>query len=347
MNILMLAPLPPPSGGIASWALRYRDYCKSNNIPLRIVNTAMQGERATSEVMKRSLKIELQRTIGIVKCLVTEIKKEKPDVIHVNTSCSPLGVLRDALCILSVQKIVPVVLHCHCNIEDQLGEGVIQRKIFQMMVRRSLNVIVLNEFSQKYIESIDKEKAVIIPNFVNEQMLRYDHQISESIKNVVYVGHIEKSKGICQIAIAAEQLPEISFTLVGASREDLSSISFPSNVEFVGRVSAEKVQDYLERADAFVFPSFSEGFSIALLEAMAAGLPIITTNVGANAEMIESYGGVILKENTGEELYKAILSIENPLIRQSMSKWNMKKVKSSYMINEIMAKYIDLYKNAI
>ena len=60
MNILMLAPLPPPSGGIASWTIRYRDYCESNSIPLRIVNIAMQGERAESETMTKSLRTELQ-----------------------------------------------------------------------------------------------------------------------------------------------------------------------------------------------------------------------------------------------------------------------------------------------
>ena len=130
MNVLMLAPLPPPSGGIASWTLRYRDYCQNHNIPLRIVNIAMQGERAESEVMTKSLKVEFQRTLMILRDLRKQIADDSPEVVHLNSSCSPLGVIRDALCVFAIHNKAPIVLHCRCNIEDQLGARLVSRLSF-------------------------------------------------------------------------------------------------------------------------------------------------------------------------------------------------------------------------
>lgn len=343
MNILMLAPLPPPTGGIASWTVRYKDYCESNGISLKIINTAMQGERAISEVMTKSLKVELHRTCGIVRNLKREIKSYKYDIVHLNTSCSQLGVIRDALCVFAIHNKIPIVLHCRCNIEDQLRTNSISQKAFRYLVKKSSKVIVLNKFSKEYVDRIEKRKAVFIPNFINEKTIERNRSIHSSIKNVIFVGHVERAKGIIQIVEAAKFLPDISFTLVGAIRENISDIVIPSNVSVVGCVSAEKVQNYLKQADVFLFPSLSEGFSNAMLEAMSTGLPIVASDVGANSEMIEDKGGIILRENTGRAIYKAILEMNDIKKRSAMSLWNKWKIQNSYAIDLVMKQYFSLY----
>ncbi len=343
MKILMLAPLPPPSGGIASWTIRYKEYCDNNHIPLRIVNIAMKGNRATNEVMKRSIKEEFNRTQGIIKDLKKQIKDEIPDVVHINTSCSPFGVIRDALCAFSVHNKSPIILHCRCNIEDQLGKRRISRIAFKYLVKKSQKVIVLNKYSRQFIDNIEEKKAVFIPNIANSEMIDESHIINDTIKKVIYVGHIERAKGIIQIIEAARKLSHINFILVGAVREDISNLDLPSNVSIIGRVSSEKVRDYLKQADVFVFPSITEGFSNAVLEAMAMGLPIIASDVGANSEMIEDKGGMVLPENTGKNIIDALVLLESPGIRKKMSIWNVEKVKRAYMIDEVMKQYFDLY----
>lgn len=346
MNILMLAPLPPPSGGIASWTVRFKEYCENHGIGLRIVNIAMIGERANREVMKRSIITELKRTNKIVKDLRRELKHENPNIVHINSSCSSLGVLRDAICAFVVHNKIPIVLHCRCNIEDQIGIRAISIKAFRYLVHKSCWVIVLNKFSKEYVDAIVAGKSVIIPNFVDKNMIVGEHCIKENVNTVVYVGHIERDKGIVQIIEAAKLLPQIQFKLVGAIREDISKIGFSPNIHFVGRVPLEGVREYLKEADIFLFPSISEGFSNALLEAMAMGVPVIATNVGANADMIEDGGGIILKENTGDEIYIAINNMKDFKIRKSMSDWNINKVKKSYMIESVMKNYMDIYNQA-
>ena len=347
MKILMLAPLPPPSGGIASWTVRYRDYCKDKSIPLQIVNIAMQGERATHEVMTRSIKTELLRTTNIIKNLKAEIKRNKPDVIHMNTSCSPLGVLRDAACVFAIHNKVPFILHCRCNVEDQLGSKRVSHKAFEYMVKKASRVIVLNKFSRKFVDRIIAGKSVFIPNFANEKMIDEQHEIRPNIETIVYVGHIERAKGIKQIAGLAWLLPNVSFALIGAIRENISDIDIPSNVSIIGRVPAEEVQEHLKKADILLFPSQTEGFSNAVLEAMAMGLPIVASDVGANSEMIEDKGGIIVQDNTVKNLYEAIVKMNSPSIRKDMSTWNIKKVHEMYMIDKVMGSYLELYKSVI
>lgn len=343
MNILMLAPLPPPSGGIASWTVRYKEYCEENRINLQIVNIAMKGERAISETMQYRLKVEFKRTWNIISDLKKKVRNSKPDVVHINTSCSHLGIFRDALCVLSIYNRVPIVMHCRCNIEDQL-KGKIAPKLFEYLVKKASKVIVLNKFSSAYVERIEKGKSVFIPNFANGKMVAEKHVINDEIKNVIYVGHIERAKGIVQLAEAARLLPDIHFTLVGAIREDISDIDIPSNVLIVGRVGVEEVQRYLKEADVFLFPSKTEGFSNAVLEAMAMGLPIIASDVGANSAMIENQGGIILKENTGIAICQAICEISSSDVRGKMSAWNIDKVKTSYMVKKVMQEYFEIYR---
>lgn len=338
----MLAPLPPPSGGIASWTVRFKDYCERESIPLSIVNIAMRGDRSTSEVMTRSFKDEFLRTKSIIRELRKKITTTKPDVVHLNSACSPLGIIRDALCAFIIGNRIPIVFHCRCNIEDQLGTKLVSRFAFKYLVRKAKSVIVLNQFSKDYVDKIQNGKAVYIPNFINQQMIE-KHIIRDRIEKIVYVGHVEKAKGLDQILVAASLLPNISFLLVGAVREDISQKTIPQNVSIIGRVFPTEVKEYLHEADVFVFPSLTEGFSNAVLEAMAMGLPIIASNVGANADMIEDKGGIILNHNNGRDLFSAIIQLSEREKRIGMSLWNNEKVLSQYTIERVMKMYFSVY----
>lgn len=78
MNILLVSPLPPPAGGIASWICRYREYCEQHGIRLSIVNIAVRGKRVQRIIQKRSPISEVRRTVGMLADLMRKLRKEKP-----------------------------------------------------------------------------------------------------------------------------------------------------------------------------------------------------------------------------------------------------------------------------
>jgi glycosyltransferase involved in cell wall biosynthesis len=105
------------------------------------------------------------------------------------------------------------------------------------------------------------------------------------------------------------------------------------------------VPELLARACLFVLPSKSEGISLTLLEAMASGLPIATTAVGGNPEVVVSgQTGRLVRSESPDELAAAILDIRrNPENAQIMGRAGRRRVESCFDIRKMVAQYESLY----
>ena len=118
-------------------------------------------------------------------------------------------------------------------------------------------------------------------------------------------------------------------------------------MRFLGLLPHDKVIAALDAVDAFVFPTYSEGFSLALAEAMARGLPCIVTDVGANADMIENNGGIVVPARDAEAFSEALDTIKDPRVRRKMSRWNVQKVNEQYLTSKLMQRFADEYRKTI
>ena len=343
MNILLLSPLPPPSGGISRWTERYIAWCKTR-AKVIVVNTAVSGYRIHQAGAPKRLVDETCRAVRILSDTRKAIHRGLFDVMHLNTSCSRIGIFRDLLCARQAYKAgISIVVQCHCNIEDQLGNNRFAKKAFKEIVDKAAYVLTLNQPSLAYVEKASKTPAGICPNFLLREQMAEQHIIHPQLRTVVYVGDICIAKGSREILEVAAMLPEVHFRLIGSVAQEIADMTYPTNVTFTGCLEQEDVEKELDAADAFVFPSYSEGFSQALLEAMARGLPIVASDVGANRDMIEDKGGVILDSISADAIVQALNRIEKPQIRTEMSAWNIKKVQQTYDYDATMHNLMNLY----
>ena len=346
MNILLLSPLPPPSGGIARWTERYLAWCK-NKHQVMIVNTALQGERAGEAGKQRNFADEIKRAGYVIR----ETKKgleSNPDIVHINTSCSRFGILRDWICMrLAYRKCIPVITHCHCNVKDQLGNGKLATKFFADIVKKSRKVLVLNGSSKQYVDRIDFSKSDLCPNFILPRHIATSHEINSKIEKIIYVGDVRLSKGSDDFYALARKNPDKQFIAVGSVTDEMAQIDKPSNVYTLGRLEEVEVEKQLDRADVFLFPSLTEGFSNALLEAMARGLPIVATDVGAASDMVENCGGVIVPIHDISAMQCALENMEKPQVRERMSRWNINKVRDSYEYNHVLSVLFHMYEENV
>lgn len=134
---------------------------------------------------------------------------------------------------------------------------------------------------------------------------------------LVTVGALAPRKGqeygITALARLCDAGVEARLVLVGAGPDQalLESLAqrlgIGRQVEFAGEHLDPR--PFLEAADLFVFPSRQEGFSNALIEAMASGLPVVATNVGGNAEALGDAGGLIVPPQDSDALATAILEL--------------------------------------
>jgi starch synthase len=113
----------------------------------------------------------------------------------------------------------------------------------------------------------------------------------------IYAGQISLRKGIPTLLQAWERaaLRSAELTLVGSWHlSDGKRALLPRGVTHVSALSSESLRDHYRRADVFVFPSFFEGFGLVLLEAMACGLPAITSTATAGADVLTQASGMLL-----------------------------------------------------
>lgn len=340
MKILLVSPISPPNGGMATWTDLYLKDSENHN-EVFTVNTAFIGERALHKGGKPHLFTEIIRFIRIILNYLKFLKNNEIDIIHINSSCSKTGIIRDAVCV-AIAKKHHIVFHCHCNVQDQL-KGKIATRLGKFIFNNVDAVLVLNKESQNYVNTMFDCKTILIPNAIDRNLIATNFVVSKNIKNIVYVGHVKTTKGICEIIEAANEDKNLNFHLVGPISDEISKISVPKNIIFYGRKEHFEAINIMKKGDVFLFPSYTEGFSMVMLEAMAIGLPIIASNVGANSEMIELNGGIIINPKSSEEIVDALKKISPSSTRLKMSSWNLNKVNNYYRDDMIFNKIQEVY----
>jgi len=163
---------------------------------------------------------------------------------------------------------------------------------------------------------------------------------------ILAVGRLIPRKGFDILLQASKDL-DIEVTIIGDGPEknNLQAISKDNKIQahFTGAIEHDKIITYYQESDIFVLPSANEGMSNTVLEAMACGLPIITTNTGGTQELVKENGWII-KRNV-KELRKALESaISNPKQLNKMGQESRKKVESMTW-EKVADEYRDVYKH--
>lgn len=346
-NQLLIGTVPPPPGGDATWSADYLSFYEELGVSVPLIDTSIIGKRANTIDENRNIIDELKRCFSIWTSLRKQIKKNRPSIIHMNINCSPLGSIRDYVTARIIRfKKIPFIVHCHCNIQDQIGEKKLSLLFLKRLFNLSNRIIVINNVSLGFAKKLTQTNTVMIPNFVKNIQSQSDKVLAEKVQNILFVGHIRRTKGIDEIIQASTLLDQYQFVLVGPITEDYPEYKQGmriNNLHFLGNLPHDDVIKQLDKADVFLFPSYTEGFSISLVEAMSRGLPCIVSNVGANEEMVEDKGGIVIPPNDTQSIVDALKKLESVETRSMMSAWNIEKVEKCYRIENVMQQLEKVY----
>ena len=166
---------------------------------------------------------------------------------------------------------------------------------------------------------------------------------------VITVARLEKVKGIeylvKSISNLKSQISNLTCLIIGdgserKNLEDLvKKLGLQEKVKFLGPIPNEKIPEYLAQADCFCLPSLREGFGIAILEALAAGLPVIGTNVGGIKDIVDNgQTGILVEPQNSQAIAQAIQKIYSG---QRFAKADLAK----YDWQNIALKVLKLYEN--
>lgn len=215
-------------------------------------------------------------------------------------------------------------------------------------------------------DGIDPRKLVHIANGLDTSELNKASQRRESIRRslglddsqlaIVAVGNLIPYKGHSDLINAVPKIlkiePSAMFFLVGEDRgvgaalqSQARDLGVSANVLFLGR--RDDVADVLAAMDVFVLPSHEEGFSNALLEAMASGLAIVATDVGGNGEALDRGRlGILVPSRNSDELAVAVINlVTNAAERRRLGQIAKAHVHTNYSVVDMVNAHVKLYES--
>jgi glycosyltransferase involved in cell wall biosynthesis len=353
-RVLVISYLPPTPGGIATWAEVLRR--GASNGRYRFLFESVGGARSGDG---RPLSLKVLVAAGLVVRLIRRLARSRPELVHLNSCMSPLGVWRDLFLAMIVRAWrVPLLVHYRGSLPDVLDRLPTSSRIALrgLMNFADINVGVTRE-SESLLRRSCGERAVYLPNFVDDQ--HFPLSPAEPSREgrerrrvrAAYVGRLSTDKGTRELLEAARRIPNVDFVLMGEiSRTFRHAVeAAPANVIATGALPRAEVMASLRDADLFVFPSRREGFPNAVLEAMAAALPIVATRVGAIPEMVEEgRGGYLVAPSDPKALAVAIerVLVDRTLLRQ-MGEHNRKDCLQRFGFDTVFARLIAIYEHVV
>lgn len=292
------------------------------------------------------------------------MKEEKPDVVHICTSAG-LGLIKDLLLIKAAKSIgAKTAVHLHFGrTPELLNHNNWESKLIQRVLSSCDVAIAMNQPTMDALKEHGYSNARYLPNPLSLSIINQVKELEGTIKRIpnqiLYVGHVARTKGVYELVEACTKISGVKLRIVGkcpdVDKENLLKVAGSTNetswIEIVGEVSHDQVLREFFEAGIFVFPSYSEGFPNVILEAMACGCPIASSNVGAIPEMLDIDGdacGICFKPKSPEEVYQAISSlIDNDEMKTSFAAKAKARVNKLYAIPQVWGQMINIWNQSI
>jgi glycosyltransferase involved in cell wall biosynthesis len=273
--------------------------------------------------MKRSGKISLFNIANAFRqyaIFLAAILKHRPQIVHLHTS-QGTGFYKDLFHMIMAKLCrCRLVVHVHAAEPEALcgHGGSICRKIAIMSFSISDTVIAVSEKWREFLSQlIDSRKVVTLVNCVNCRIFDFPEKNRLALTlNVLFLGEVGPRKGVFDLLKAMDNPKlrgsKIKLWVAGAEERDgdfkraqklSEKLRIGAVCKIFGTVIGQYKIDLLRHADVFVLPSYNEGLPIAILEAMASSLPIISTTVGGIPEIVrDGFNGYLIKPGDIEAL---------------------------------------------
>jgi len=262
----------------------------------------------------------------------------------------------------------PAVITTEHNVNGKLGT-LKHRIINRMLAPLSDRIVAVSQQVAEAVvskQNLPQEKLIVIHNGIRINALdepdtaMYNKRYQEftgSRPRIISVGRLVAQKRhdllLEALKVCAERVPSISCWIIGDGPERgrleqlTQELNLTENILFLGeRTDARSL---LQHADIFVNTSDWEGFPITLLEAMAAGLPIVATNVGGNREIIQTgETGILVEPGNAQAIAIGICQmIANPKTAKKMGQRGQEEVREFYDITKVSLRWEKLYEEVL
>lgn len=350
-RVLHVGPLPPPVGGMATVVQQLTSALKAQ-CDVRTLNTVK------TTPIDRGIFQAVGTQLRLIGRLVRVCVLWRPDIVHIHT-CSWFSFWRSAVDVAVARSLGRhVVLHVHGGQFQEFLESLppfktwLARQVFALCH----GVIALSDGWKVVLDHwCDPERVVVVPNGVALQPAR--QAAPGAVFTIICLAALDPQKGQADLLRAVAELPNrdhYRVALLGpeavpaeARRLEMlaDDLGLEAQVDLPGPVSGETKEAWWNRATCFCLPSHHEALPMSMLEAMARGVPVVTTRVGAIPETVKDGRDALLYEPGDVGALGAHLQTlrEYPALAAQIGEAGRERLRSGFTlessVNQLMAFY--------
>ena len=354
MKICMIVPDRLVKGGIASVVNGYRSHGLGSEYEVAYVESYRDGTRWD----------KLLKALHGYFDFAGQLRKNRPDLVHIHSSFGPSFYRKMPFTYMAAAKGIPVINHIHGADFNMFFTTASERKkklIRKVYGKCSKLIALSDEWKENLKQIVPEEKIVVIENYcVIPEMTNSDLMETHREVRLLFLGEIGMRKGAFDVPVILSRVMEKGkrFHMIMAGdgtaadvsrvKEMIRECGLSDKVEFPGWVRGKEKEKLLKESDVLLLPTYNEGMPMTVLEAMAYGKAIVTTNVGGIPKLIErNVSGFLCKPGDVSDMAECILElIECPEKIIKFGEKAREKAVNSYSMEKHKEKFCALYEAA-
>lgn len=363
-RILMWIPLPPPYAGPEVASASLADAIRAHLPDLRIENASLRASNMSKG------RLDLSGIVAFARAYLRFLGAARnSDVIYLIAAANTVGCLRDAVLIGTSRALGKrVVLHLRGGRYGEYysaGNWAMRSVLRFAWGSASRAIVQTPRLRHALDEAAPRVDVATIPNGLDAAAFGAKKSYGTAAPRILFVGHLLYSKGFYDLMhafralrrqfpaaelVCAGELPRperhfADFLPVEKQQEYIrrrfemceeirAFASSGDGVRYCGVVDGATKADLFANADVFVLPSYSEGFSLAILEAMFHGLPVVTTSAGGSPDVVvHERNGLVIEPGDTASLAEALgRLLANESMRRDMGERNAREARERYDI---------------
>lgn len=356
-QIWMLGPGPGMRGGIAAVLASLLQGGLAQQVPLRCLNTFADAGAVA----------KLGRFAGACLRLLAALLSRRVSLVHAHVASHGSFWRKSMLLALARGFDLPTVFHLHgggfADFASGLGPGWRQRWV-RHSLQASDRVVCLSPRWQAWVQGFAPgAKVGVIQNPVQVlsdaelAALRADSDAAAP-PFVLYLGLIAPSKGTFDLLSAwpavQAQAPTWQLKVGGngdsaALLQRAADLGVAASVQYLGWVTGEHKQGLIAAAGVFVLTSYNEGLPVAVLEAMACGVPVVCTPVGGVPDIVaDGQEGLLVPVGDPAALADALVRLAGqPALRQALGQAGRRRVLAHNAVPIVVEQWRALYRELL
>lgn len=234
---------------------------------------------------------------------------------------------------------------------------------WRLVMHKSKKVFALSNYAKSDINfayGVKNEDIIVTYSGVDDAFFVNKNNFNKESFNLLFCGRLDGKHQQKGVDILLRAMPhildnhDVHLTIIGEGNKKNEYVNMAQNfkieqkVTFKGFIDPVLMPNYYKKFDAFLLPSRTESFGLVLAEAMASGLPVVSTKVGAIPEVVGTHGGILVDPNEPLKFASAVSKIlDDPYLMKKYSQNGQKKVLKYFTWKKVAKRIIKTYRESI